>query len=298
MGFDARVFSGIGVLVAVVEARSFARAATALGLTQSGVSRAVARLEERVGVRLLQRSSRAVTLTDEGRRFYERVAPLIAGIEDAAGEVCDTSRKPKGHLRICVDALVARVLVGPRAAALLAAYPDLSLDVVVRAQLGDLVADGFDVAIRSGEPEPSSLIARKILETRVLTCASPAYLERRGRPRRPRDVAHHECILFRNPSTGRPYEWVFQRGAEIVSVEVSGRLVVNDSSTAFEACAAGHGIIQPLEIELRRRSDLDLVQILPDWAEERFPLYVYYPSRSLLPAKVRALIDFVVAAHD
>jgi DNA-binding transcriptional LysR family regulator len=298
MPFDARVLSGIGVLAAVVEARSFARAATALGLTQSGVSRAVARLEERVGVRLMQRSSRAVTLTDEGRRFYERVAPLLAGIEDAAGEAHDTSRKPRGNLRICVDALVARVLIGPHAAAFLAAYPELSLDVVVRAQLGDLVADGFDAAIRSGEPEPSSLIARKILETRVLTCASRAYLERRGRPEHPRDVARHECILFRDPSTGRPYEWVFQRGAETVSVEVGGRLIVNDSSTAFAACAAGHGLIQPLEIELRRRADLDLVQILPDWADERFPLYVYHPSRRLLPAKVRALVDLVVAARD
>jgi DNA-binding transcriptional LysR family regulator len=297
MAFDARVLSGIGVLAAVVEAGSFARAATALGLTQSGVSRAVARLEERVGVRLLQRSSRAVTLTDEGRRFYERVAPMLAGIEDAAGEAHDSSRRPRGHLRVCIDALVARVIVGPGAAAFLAAYPDLSLEVVVRAHIGDLVADGFDVAVRSGEPEPSTLIARKVLETRVLTCASRAYLERRGRPKHPRDVAHHECILFRNPSTGRPYDWVFQRGAEIESIEVHGRLVVNDSSAALEACAAGHGLIQPLEIELRRRGDLDLVQVLPEWADERFPLYVYHPSRRLVPAKVRALIDFMVATR-
>jgi DNA-binding transcriptional LysR family regulator len=298
MAFDARVLSGIGVLAAVVEARSFARAATALGLTQSGVSRAVARLEERVGARLLQRSSRAVTLTDEGRRFYERVAPLLVGIEDAAGEAHETSRRPKGKLRICVDALVGRVLIGPHAAAFLAAYPDLSLDVVVRPHLGDLVAEGFDLAIRSGEPPPSALIVRKLLETRVLTCASRAYLERRGRPERPRDVARHECILFPDPSTERPYEWVFQRGAETVSVEVRGRLVVNDTATAFAACAAGHGLIQPLEIELRRRSDLDLVQVLPDWSDERFPLYAYHPSRRLVPAKVRALIDFVLAARD
>jgi DNA-binding transcriptional LysR family regulator len=223
---------------------------------------------------------------------------LLAGIEDAAGEAHETSRKPKGKLRICVDALVGRVLIGPHVAAFLAAYPDLSLDVVVRPHLGDLVAEGFDVAIRSGEPQPSALIARKILETRVLTCASRAYLERRGRPERPGDIAQHECILFPDPSTGRPYEWVFQRGAETVSVEVGGRLVVNDSATAFAACAAGHGLIQPLEIELRRRGDLDLVQVLPDWSDERFPLYAYHPSRRLVPAKVRALIDFVLAARD
>lgn len=295
MPFDARVLGGIGVLAAVVEARSFARAATSLGLTQSGVSRAVARLEERVGVRLLHRSARAVALTDEGRRFYGRVAPLLAGIEDATSEAHDTARKPKGMLRVCVDPLVARALMGPRLAAFLAAYPEMSVDLVVRADLGDIVADGFDAAIRSGEPEPSSLVARRILETRVLTVASHAYVAEHGQPSHPRDVAKLECILFRDPRTGRPYEWEFRRGGETVSVEVHGRLTVNDSATAFAACAAGHGVIQPLEIELRRRGDLDLVQLLPDWADERFPVYVYYPSRRHPPAKVRALVDFLVA---
>jgi DNA-binding transcriptional LysR family regulator len=296
MAFDRRVLNGIGVLTAVIETGTFVRAAAALGLTQSGVSRAIARLEERVGVRLLNRSARAVRLTDEGRRFYDAVAPLMAGIEDAASDAAGASRKPRGLLRVAIDSLVARAVIGPRIAAFLGEYPELVVDLVVRDQLGDLIADGFDVAVRFGEPEPSTLVARKVLDTRVVTCAAPAYLERRGRPSHPREIEQHPCILFRDPRTGRPYEWIFQRGKRQLTVKARGRLIVNDSATALAACAAGHGIAQKLELELRGVRELGLVDLFPDWAEERFPLYVYYPSRRLAPAKVRAFVDFVVAA--
>ena len=295
MTFDGRVLGGLGVLAAVVETGSFVRAGASLGLTQSGVSRAIARLEERVGVRLLQRSARSVALTGDGRRFYEAVAPLMAGIEEAAGEAALATKKPKGVLRVSIDAVVARAVLGPRIPEFLAEYPDVVVDLVVRDRLGDLIADGFDLAVRFGDPEPSSLIARKLLDTRVVTCAAPAYLERRGRPSHPREVSRHECILFRDPRTNQPYEWIFQRRRTTVRVEARGRLIVNDSATAFAACAAGHGIAQPLELELRAFRGLGLVELFPDWADERFPLYVYYPSRRLAPAKVRAFVDFVAA---
>ncbi len=174
MAFDGRILNGIGVLAAVVETKSFHRAAGALGMTPSGVSRAIARLEERVGVRLLQRTARTVALTDEGRRFYESVAPLMQGIEDAASEAAGAKAQAKGVLRVSVDSLVARVLVGPNVGPFLRQHPALTLDLVVRDHLGDLVADGFDCAVRFGEPEPSALVARKIAETRVVTCASRA----------------------------------------------------------------------------------------------------------------------------
>jgi DNA-binding transcriptional LysR family regulator len=296
MPFDGRVLGGIGVLAAVVEAKTFGRAATRLGLTQSGVSRAIARLEERVGVRLLQRSARAVTLTEEGRRFYDRVIPLVAGIEDAASEASAATTRAKGLLRVAVDPLVARTIIAPNVAGFLTEHPDLSLELVVRNQLGDLIADGLDAAIRFGEPEPSALVARKLLETRVVTCASRAYLARNGRPKQPRDVERHECILFRDPSTGQPFEWLFQRGLERVSIAASGRLIVNDSATALAACVAGYGIAQPLEIELRTLANPELVPLLPAWSDEVFPLYVFRPSRALLPAKVRALLSFIVTA--
>jgi len=295
MTFDGRMLNGIGVLVAVVETRSFARAATALGITASGVSRAVARLEERVGVRLLDRNARAVTLTGEGRRFYDSVAPLMQGIEDAASEAAGASAKAKGLLRVAVDALVARSVLGPTLTTFLDRHPDLVIDLVVRDRLGDLVAEGFDLAIRFGEPDVSTLITRKLLDTRVVTAAAPSYLARRGRPRHPRDVAGHECIQFRNPATGQPYEWIFVRKKTVVRIKAEGRLIVNDSATGVAALLAGHGIAQPLELELRGLKEHGLVDLFPDWSGERFPLYVYFPSRRLVPAKVRALIDFVVA---
>lgn len=297
MSFDSRILNGLGVLVAAVDAGSFVRAGRALGLTQSGVSRAIARLEERVGVRLLQRTARSLTLTEEGSRFYEQAVPLLRALEDAANEAGSGASEPRGTIRVAAsDSLVARTLVAPGVAQFLARHPSLQLDLVVRDRVADLGAEGFDLALRFGEPEPSSLIVRKLLESRVVTCAAPSYLARHGRPRHPKDLAKHECILFRDPRTGRPYDWLFQRAAESVTVPVSGRLCVSDSGTAIEACAAGLGIAQPLELELRHRRGPKLVPILSSWSEERFPLYVYYPSRRQPSAKVRAFLDFIVAA--
>lgn len=163
----------------------------------------------------------------------------------------------------------------------------------MRSHLGDLVGEGFDAAVRFGVPEPSSLVVRKILDTRVLTAASPEYLARRGRPKHPRDIEQHECILFRDTTSGKPLEWVFQRGQETIAVNARGRVIVNESGMGLAAAAAGLGIVQPLDIELKRRRDLGLVQILERWSDEQYPLYVYFARRDP-PARVRALIDFLI----
>jgi len=298
VAFDTRLLSGLGVVAAVVDARSFVRAADALGLTQSGVSRAVSRLEQRIGVRLFDRTSRAVTLTDEGRRFYEQVAPLLTGIEDAATMAAGASTAVHGRLRVNVDPYFSKLVLAPRLGEFLAAHPALSLDLTTRDRLGDLVAEGFDVALRFGEPEPSTLIARLLLKTRILTYASPSYLARHGRPRKPADLGtgDHECILFRDPVTGRPFPWEFHRRKVVVTVPVAGRLIVNDPFTMLAACEAGAGVAQGFELgvgELLRSGAL--VQLLPGWAEERFPLYSFHLSRHLPPAKVRAFLDFVIS---
>src|ERR1700730_634036 len=165
MAFDSRLLSGIQVLVAAVEAGSFVRAAASLGITQSGVSRAIARLEHRVGVRLFDRTARTVALPDEGRNFYQRVKPLLAGFEDAATEAAGSATVVRGRLRVNVDPFFARLVLAPRRGKFLAAYPELSVEIVGRDRLGDLVADGFDAAVRFGEPEPSALVVRRLLET-------------------------------------------------------------------------------------------------------------------------------------
>jgi DNA-binding MarR family transcriptional regulator len=182
--FDSRLLAGIGVLSAVVESGSFIRAGEAVGLTPSGVSRAVARLEARVGVRLFDRTPRAVTLTDEGRRFHAQVMPLLAGLEDAASEAAGAVSSVRGRLRVNLDPWVARLVLAPALPGFLEKHPALSIELVVRDTLGELIAEGFDAAVRFGEPGLSGLVARKLLETRILTCAAPGYLARHGAPDR------------------------------------------------------------------------------------------------------------------
>jgi DNA-binding transcriptional LysR family regulator len=299
MSFDARLVSGIGVMAAVVDAGAFSRAGEALGLSQSGVSRSIARLEQRIGVRLFHRTARAVSLTEEGRRFFEDVRPLLAGIEEAASQAAGAASLVRGRLRINSDTGFGQFVLAPNLPRLLSIYPELEVELAVRERPGDLVADGFDLAIRFGEPQTSSLIGRKILETRVLTCAAPSYLERRGAPKHPSDLADHECIQYRDPLTHRPYEWALEGRGDVIEVSTQGRLMVTDAGSLLAACLAGHGVAQPLELHARPHLDAGrLVQLLPDWAEERFPLYLYLPTRRLPSAKVRAFLDFALSLAD
>jgi DNA-binding transcriptional LysR family regulator len=301
MSFDTRLLNGLNVLAGVVEAGNFVRAGEALGLTQSGVSRAIQRLEQHLGVRLLDRTSKIVTLTNEGRRFYQEVAPLLANLEAAASDAAQSATSVRGRLRINVDPTFARLILAPHFGAFLEEHPDLSVEIAVRDRLGDPVAEGFDLAVRFGEPEPSSLIGRRLLQTRVLTCAAPSYLKRRGRPSQPMDLAadSHECILFRDSSTGRPFPWEFHRREKIVTVPVKGALILNDAATQLATCRAGYGVAQVFELGIAQLlEDGIFVNLFPDWTDELFPLYALHPSRNLPPLKVRAFLDFLVSAAN
>ncbi len=296
---DGRLVGGLVVLAAVADARSSGRAATRLGMTQSGVSKAIAKLESRLGTRLVHRTSRAVELTDEGQVLYERVIPHLSGIGDAAAETAKSRDAVRGHLRVNVDPLFSRMVLAPKLSAFLLQNPGLELRIETRDRIADLVSDGFDLAVRFGEPTPSALIARRLFSARILTVASPIYIERHGRPADPKDLANdgHQCILAIDPSTGRPFDWEFWRGNEIVSVAVNGRLTVTDSGTKLGACLAGFGIAQVIDIGLEHHfTSGELINLFPDWPDERFPLYVYYASRNHVPAKVRKFIDFVVSS--
>jgi len=293
MVFDTRLLTGVGVLAAVTETGNFARAAEMLGLTPSGVSRAVARLEARVGVRLFDRNPREVSLTEEGRRFHAQVMPLLAGLDEAAAEAAGAAAVVSGRLRVSVDPWFARTVLAAGLHRFLARYPLLSVDFSTSNYREEMMT-GVDVAVRFGPPDASSLIVRKLLETPILTVAAPAYLERHGEPRSPHDLVHHEALLFRDPQTGLPFPWEFHQGGEIVEVKVSGRLVLDDPSVAVAACVAGQGIFQSLAIGLAPfLARGELVRVLPEWSEELFPLYAYHPSRHLPPAKVRAFLDFI-----
>ncbi len=293
MAFDGKLLSGVTVLIAVVEAGTIARAAEALGLSPSGVSRALSRLEQRVGARLLARTTRSLTLTDEGRRFYEQVGPHLAGIEEAAIEASGSSSKVRGRLRVNIDPYFSRIVLSGHLSGFLARYPDVSLELIMRDSVGDLVADGFDLALRFGEPPVGSFVARKLIETRVITVASPGYIKAHGRPRHPKEIEQRECIDFYDATNARPYDWEIRRGKEVIQLQVKGRLLVSDSGTLIGACEAGAGVAQILELGCRPLLESGrLVELFPEWSEERFPLYAIYPSRLHRAAKVRAFIEF------
>jgi DNA-binding transcriptional LysR family regulator len=298
MTFDDHVLNGLGVLAAVVRSGNFAVAGKSLNMSQSGVSRAIARLEARLGVRLLERTTRTVALSEEGRRLYEQVVPLLAGLEEAAASVATSKDAVRGTLRVNMDPFIAQLMLGPQLSRFLKRFPGLKLELIARDRLGDLVAEGFDLAIRFGEPRPSALVARKLLETRIVTVASPAYLKKVGRPIHPTELeqGNHRLIDFRDPQTGRAYEWAFRQGRKEIEINSNALLLLSDVATLHAVCLAGYGIAQLLELGSESLIESGRLEIIfPDWLDERFPLYALHPSRNYLPPKTRAFLDFVIA---
>jgi DNA-binding transcriptional LysR family regulator len=295
LAFDGRILSGVSVLAAVVEGGSFVKAAELIGLTDSGVSRAISRLETRLGVRLLDRTTRSVSLTDEGRRFYEEVKPHLNAIEDAAVVASGAVSAVRGRLKVDIDPFFLPLVLAGRLGAFCEHYPDLTIEFVSSEQIGDLVSEGIDLAIRFGQPRLSTLVSRKLIEAPILTVASPRYIERHGRPDTPPDLARHRCLQFLDPYTGRPFGWEVSRDGETIEVPTSGPLTFTDPKSMLAECIAGTGIAQIIGWGV---GDLlangELVDLFPDWHGERFPLFAFHPSRRHPPAKVRAFVDFCV----
>ena len=293
MAFDGRIVSGVSVLAAVVDGGSFVKAAELIGLTDSGVSRAISRLETRLGVRLLDRTTRSVTLTDEGRRFYEEVKPHLNAIEDAAIIASGAASAVRGRLKIDIDPFFLPLVLAGRLGTFCERYPELTIEFVTSEHIGDLVSEGIDLAIRFGQPRLATLVSRKLIEAPILTLASPRYLQRYGTPKHPSDLSRHRCLQFVDPYTGRPFGWELIRGEETIEVATSGPLSFTDPKSMLEECLAGTGIAQIIGWGIK---DLlargALVDLFPDWHGERFPLFAFHPSRKHPPAKVRAFVEF------
>jgi DNA-binding transcriptional LysR family regulator len=293
MSFDGRLLSGMSVLAAVVEAGSFSRAGEMLGLSASGVSRSVARLEERLGVRLLNRTTRTLHLTAEGIRLYERAAPHLEGIEEAATFASGAAVTVRGALRVSLNPIFARHVLAPKLPLLRERYPGLELTILQHPDVGDMVSEGIDVAVRFGPQPPSTMSSRLLLETRVLTVASPAYIARHGQPKTPSKLAEHNCIQYVDPRHGKPFHWEFQRGSEVLPVATKGHLTLTDVDTMAQACVAGAGIAQLLYLGIEPLiASGALIELFPNWPGETYPLYILRPSRRLAPAAVEAFLEF------
>jgi DNA-binding transcriptional LysR family regulator len=305
MSFDGRLLSGASIFTAAVEAGSFAGAGQALGLTSSGISRAIRRLEARLGCSLFWRSANGVRLTPDGAAFYARIGPCLSEIKRAANEISQSSELVRGRLKVVVDAAAGRFVVAPRLNELLDRHPDLSVELCVRDRFNDLASEGAELAVRFGPPRLEGYETRLLFETAVLTCATPAYVERQGAPKVPDDLRTdlHNCILFRDPWTRVPFTWDFRGAGEETSIEVTGRVTVDDVGSLLEAVLSSCGIAQLLGAYchefLKRES---LVQLLPDWAEERYSLQAIHQAGEELSPRAEAFLAFTsqigASGHD
>ena len=296
----AEQFGDLAAFVSVAHAGGFREAARGGGASASGLSEALRRLETRLGVRLLHRSTRSVVPTEAGARLLDRLGPALAEVEAALDVVNGFRDRPAGTLRLNVPASAARLVLPALVPPFLAAYPDIRMDVVVEESFVDVLAAGCDAGIRYEERLEQDMIAIPIgpRRQRMATAAAPGYLEARGRPRHPRDLLQHACLRGRFASGAMP-PWEFQRKGEVVTVDPEGPLIVRVSGgveLAVDAALAGCGVIHLFEDWLRPHlASGALEPVLESWWQPFTGPFLYYPGRRHLPAPLRAFVDFVQA---
>ena len=284
--------NAIGVFVQVAETRSFVAAGRALGISASAVGKSVARFEERLGVRLFHRSTRSIALTAEGNRFLQRCRRVVAELEEAQLELSETTTAPRGRLRISLP------IIGKPFLALFAEfqqrYPEIELDLDFTDRLVDIIEEGFDAVIRSGEPKNSALTARSLGTYRMLAVGSPAYFAERGRPEVPEDLLGHACIHFRFPQTGKLQTWVLRRDDRQVDLDLPVSTVCNTLEGRVCFALRGLGIAYVSDFVIRDSlASGDLVTVLDDFAVEAGVFNLLWPSGRHVAPKLRAFIDFL-----
>ena len=285
--------SDIAAFVQVVEQGSFTAAAEALELSKAAVSKYVSRLEKRLGARLLNRTTRRLTLTEAGQALFDRASVAIADLSAAENDVVELTGSPRGRLRVTAPSHFGEVFLAPLFAEFRNRYPDIELDLDLDNRLVDLVEEGFDVAIRISQLGTSSLVARKLTDVRIVTAASPAYLEKHGIPANPMDLREHECLLYGLDRT--PGEWRYRRGLDrLISVRVNGGFRCNNDGALKRAALDGLGILHFPEIFIEQElREGRLVAILADFEMQKLNLSAVFPTRHNLPPKVRVFVDFL-----
>jgi DNA-binding transcriptional LysR family regulator len=284
--------------VAVVDSRSFVGAANATGQSTTAVSRHVGELEQRLGVRLLQRTTRRLSVTPEGEAFYSRCKEVLAAIEEAESEVTTQSVEPSGLIRVNAPLTFGVLHLAPLWGRFIEQYPKVAFDVTLSDRVVDLVEEGYDLAVRITRMPNSTLVSRKLASSRLVLCASRRYLDTHGVPTDPHDLSGHRVISYSYLASGD--EWQFQGPGGPVSVRVSAKFHTNNGDTCRVAALAGQGIIlQPdflVADDIRRGG---LVELMPEYRAVEIGIYAVYPTRKHLPLKLRRLVDFLVAAfHD
>jgi LysR family transcriptional regulator, regulator for bpeEF and oprC len=292
----------MALFVRIVEAGGIARAADSLGVPRATATTSLQRLEASLGVKLLNRTTRRVSVTPDGAAYYTRAASILAEIQDAEESLLQRSASPRGRVRVDAPTLIARSVIVPALPSLFALYPDIELALACNERHFDLVGEGIDCALWIGDIGDAGLVARRVGFVYFATCAAPAYVAAHGLPTHPRELAAHRCINHFSPRTGETIEWVFSKDGERVRALFPGHLALEDENSYVSAAEAGLGIAQmPAFVvkEAMERGALELA--LADWVPEPSPLHIVYPPSRHLSRKVRVFVDWLAALitdHD
>lgn len=283
----------LSLFLEVAEERSFTRAAAKLGISQSALSHSVRRLEAKLGLRLLTRTTRSVAPTEAGERLIATLRPALDDIDDKLASLTALRDRPAGTVRITAGTHAARAVLWPVVNRLLAEHPDINVEINSEGGFVDIVAERYDAGVRLGERLEQDMVAVRIgPRLRMAAFAAPAYLEERGTPRTPYDLAGHSCINLRLPSSGGLYAWEFEQGGKELKVKVGGQLVLNDVDLIVEAAVAGRGIGFLLEDHvLPHLASGALARVLDDWCEPFDGYYLYYPNRRQPSPAFSLLLD-------
>ena len=296
---DRGDLADLTAFVAVADQLSFRGAASRLGVTPSALSHSMRQLEERLGMRLLNRTTRSVSVTDAGLRLLERLRPAISEIAGALEDLNQERQRPVGRLRICAIHLAASAVIAPIWKRFLSTYPDVHLELAVGEAPIDIVAKGFDAGIGPHDRVPADMIAVRVMgPLKVVVVGAPTYFARRRPPRTPDDLARHICVEYRREADGDVLMWLFERNRKSRRISVEGRAMVNNADLAVRAAVDGLGIAYTGEAlaEPFLRSG-QLVRVLEDWSPSFEGLFLYYPGHRQVPAALRALIDMVRTAR-
>jgi len=282
----------LALFTVVAEERSFTRAAAKLGLSQSALSHSMRRLEAKLGLQLLTRTTRSVAPTEAGERLLETVRPALDEIDAQIATLVELRERPAGNIRLTTSAHAARTILWPAVDRLVADHPDINVELNIESGFTDIVAERFDAGVRLGQSLEQDMIAMRIgPRLRMATAASPAYLARHGTPLVPQDLAHHACINLRMVN-GSVYAWEYEKAGRELNIRVGGQLLFNDVDLMVEAALASHGLIHLIEDRVLPQIDEgSLARVLDDWCDPFDGYYLYYPSRKRTSPAFTLLLD-------
>ncbi|CAH2604308.1 HTH-type transcriptional regulator PgrR [Rhodovastum atsumiense] len=288
-------FAELVAFMAVSQERSFRRAARRLGMSPSALSHTIRSLEERLGARLLNRTTRSVAPTEAGQVLFDRLRPAIADMEGAVRDVGACQMQPRGVVRVNLPRIAACLVVTPILADFLRGYPEVRLDLVIDDAVTDVVAKGFDAGIRSGERVAQDMVAVRLTpDLRMAVVGSPAYFRHRSLPQVPRDIRDHACITYRWHETGALYRWTFDSPGGSIDVDVDSVITANDTDLLLAAALQGAGLaFLPESFVAAHIARGELIRVLDACCKPFSGFYLYYPNRTHLPAALRAFIDFI-----